>query len=92
MSEKKYNLKLSALWGTKYEGLYFSMPVDAMVFDALQQVEKGGKLVFRAIPEERRKHDKSPHAYLEYMSKEEVEASSKFRGKPKAAAAEEDDI
>jgi hypothetical protein len=76
---KKYNLKVAALWATRSGTMYMSMPVDDQVFDALQQVEKGGKLVFKVLAEESRSKDTSPHAYLEFMSKEDVETYNKGR-------------
>lgn len=51
-----------------------SMPIDDVVFDALQSVERGGKFVLKVLEPGSRKMEKSPHAYLEYISKEDVEA------------------
>lgn len=80
MSSEKYNKKLAGLWQNKLSdkvrlgGMYKSMLIDDEVFDALQGVEKGGKLVFKVLLDESRSSEKSPHGYLEYMSPEQVAA------------------
>jgi hypothetical protein len=69
--EKKFNTTIVPLWTTQ-NGNMFSMVVGPEHFDALQQVEIGGKLFIKMLPEDRRKSEKSPNAYLEYVSKEDV--------------------
>lgn len=76
-TDKKYNLTLIPLWETKREGSYMSLEVKPEHFDAFGKIEVGGKLVFRVLPEEYRKNEKSPNAYLEYISKEDVAAFKK---------------
>ena len=73
-SDKKYNLTIVPLWATSREGSYMSIEIGPEHFDNLAKVEVGGKLVFRVLPEEFRKTDKSPNAYLEYISKDDVAA------------------
>ena len=41
---------------------------------AVENMEVGGMLVIKEIKEESRKSDKSPHAYLEYISKAKMDA------------------
>ncbi len=80
-TEKKYNVTVAGLWKTK-TGSLMSMPVDARVLDALKNAsEGGGKLVIKFLREESRKTEKSPHAFLEYMSKEEVDGFSAGKAK-----------
>lgn len=87
MSQSKYlNTKLAAMWAYREGSLYMSMPVDDMVFDALQNVEKGGKLVLKILKEESRRSEKSPYAYLEYISKDDVDAFQARSGSAGASA------
>lgn len=60
----EYNLGVASLWEWS-NGSLGSMEVDAKVFDALQQVQIGGRLVVREATS--RKTDKSPTHYLEYI-------------------------
>lgn len=71
--EKKYNLTLVPMWITK-NGNYFSIEIGPEHYDAIQQVAVGGKLLFKMMPEEKRKNENSPNAYLEYVNAEEVAA------------------
>jgi hypothetical protein len=97
--KKEFNLTLAPMWDTK-NGNAFSIEIGPEHYDALQQVEVGGKLFLKRLPEERRKSENSPNAYLEYVSKEEV---AKFKaenpgkggakkGRPRKQEAEEDSI
>lgn len=70
---KKYNLSLSPLWQTRAQNL-MGIEVDDKILEALSQVKAGGKLFIKFLEEDKRKNDKSPHAYLEYLSPEEVAA------------------
>lgn len=67
---KKFNLSIVRAF--KIKNGFWSTEIDEEAFEALQQVRKGGKLVFKELSPESRKSDKSPHGYFEYMSPEEV--------------------
>lgn len=87
MEKKKFNKTIAPLWTSQYGGFYTYVKDEA--FDALQEVEKGGMLVIKTVPEKSRAKETSPHAYLEYVSKADLEAS---RAAPKGKAAPADDI
>lgn len=92
-TKKKYNLTVAPLWKGQYGGFYTYVKDEA--YDALQAVEKGGMLVIREVKAESRKQENSPHAYLEYMSKSDLDAkrgSSAGKGRGKAASSTADDI
>lgn len=102
MSQQKpeYNLKVTPLWETD-SGNYKGMKVNAEQFDALQQVTEGGMFFIKLISEDKRKDDKSPHAYLEFVTAAQLAAfkaskgGNSFRGKPwpkKASAKDNDEI
>lgn len=82
MSDRKYPETVAALWKTRGGKQFRSMAIDERTFDQLQKllanVELGGRLVFKEVPQERRKNEKSPEAYIEYMSKELVEEEKAF--------------
>lgn len=75
--KKKYNLSLARAYKTKLG--YWSTDIGAEEFDALQKIELGGRLVIQILTDEQRKKDTSPHAYFQFMSKEDVEKFKKFR-------------
>lgn len=81
---KKFNLTLSRGYKTKNGA--WSTDIGAAEFDALQQVQLGGRLVWRELEEKSRKNEQSPHGYFQYMTPEEVKAfktkASKDRPKP----------
>lgn len=89
MSDKRYPETVTALWKTRGGKQFRSMLIDERAFDQLQKilanVEIGGRIVFKEVPADRRKSEKSPEAYIEYMSKELVEEE-------KAALANRDGI
>jgi hypothetical protein len=68
-TDKKFNLTISPMWDTK-NGNLMGMEITKEHYDALQNVEEGGKLMVKFVKS--RKGDTSPHAYLEYITKEEV--------------------
>lgn len=70
---KTYNLSVTPLWNTR-NGNLMGIKITDEIYDALQRVEKGGKLMVRFLPDESRKQDTSPHAYIDYISKESVHA------------------
>lgn len=76
-SNKSFPETLAALWTSKSGKQYRSMEIDARAFDQIQKVlskvELGGRIVFKVVPEERRKNDKSPQGYVEYLTKAQVE-------------------
>lgn len=93
-TKKKFNLSISPLWLTKGAN-FSSVTVNAQVLEALKQVQPGGKLIVKVLAEERRKNEDSPNAYLEFMSKEEID---EFRNRKRAeetavkAPQENDDV
>jgi hypothetical protein len=73
MMNKKYNLTITPMWETKNQNL-MSIEITEDILQALDKVEVGGKLFIKRLEEDRRKNDKSPHAYLEYLDPSEVAA------------------
>lgn len=61
------------MWQTRNQNL-MTMEVDDKVLEALGKIRGGGKLMIKFIDEDKRKNDKSPHAYIEYLDPEEVAA------------------
>ena len=88
MSQQKpeYNLKVTPLWETD-SGNYKGMKVDAQQFDALQNVEEGGMFFIKIIDPAKRKDEKSPHAYLEFVTAAQLAkfkasvSGNKFKGR-----------
>jgi hypothetical protein len=72
-TNKKFNLTIAPLWVTK-NGHMMSIEIGPEHFDKIQQLEKGGKLMVKMLPEDKRRSETSPNAYLEYISKEDVQA------------------
>lgn len=73
MADKKdYNLTVARMYTTK-SGNVRSLRIMDDELEALQSVEKGGMLLLKFVPEDRRKNDKSPHAYLEYVKPADVD-------------------
>lgn len=72
-TKKKYrnNLSVTPLWESK-GGNLLSLKIDDELFDKLQQIEKGGKLIVRHVPAKDGASEKRPQAYLEYMTKEDL--------------------
>lgn len=73
----KLNLTLAPLWYTKSGNgnLTCSLKNEKTlreIADAVAQLEVGGRLLLKFLPEERRKIENSPHAYLEYISADKV--------------------
>ena len=82
MSDKKYNLTLSRGYKTKNGA--WSTDIGAAEFDALQQVQLGGRIVWRELDEKSRKKETSPHGYFQYMTPDEVkEFKNRTEGRPK---------
>ena len=76
---KEFNLTVSRMYSTR-NGNMRTVTLEDDELEALQQVRKGGMLLVKNLPADRRKTDKSPHAFLEYIKPEDVEA---FFGGPK---------
>lgn len=55
-------------------GNYVSLTVNQEVMQQLLKVQEGDRILLKLLPDERRKHDKSPHAYLEIQPPEKREA------------------
>ena len=70
-NNKKYNLTLSPMYKAGKNDNFISIEITPAIFDALQNIEIGGKLFFKQTKQ--KKTDKSPDAYLEYISKDEVD-------------------
>lgn len=69
---RKYPLSLGPLWRTK-NGEDFQGPIGAETFDNLQKIGKTGRIQVRM--NRYRKDEKSPHAWLEYLSEEDIAAA-----------------
>lgn len=82
---KKYNETIAAMWFPRSGNQFLlqGMKIDERSLDAIRsfgsQAEVGGKLILRIIPEEKRKTETSPAAYLEYVTKQDVEAFENSR-------------
>lgn len=74
----KFNMTVAPLWSTKTDG-YLSITLDGEHIKALKDIHKGGKFFIKPLPPERRKGQNSPHAYLEFIPAEKVEANFKKR-------------
>lgn len=85
MSDKKFNKSIAPLFRSANGNLHSTMTSE--VFDSLQQLDKGGLLVIKYVPEASRKTEKSPVAYLEYA--EPRQSASSYRPAPKAAPADD---
>ena len=71
-TQPKYNLSIAPLMQSKNGNLTWR--IDDEVFEKLQNVKVGDKLLVKFLAEDRRKSEKSPHAYLEIIDKAEVDA------------------
>jgi len=60
-----YNLSISPLWYNQ-RGNLRGLVVDKEVYDAIQKVEIGGKLLIKFL--DGKKGEKTPDAYLEYLT------------------------
>jgi len=69
-NEKKYPLSLTPMYSHGFE--FRSITVTPEIVSALSQIETGGKLRMRLLKDEWRKTEKSPNAYLEYLTPAEV--------------------
>lgn len=72
------NRTILPFWTTKRDGMFISKVMDQEALEALFASEKGGKLVFKLVASKSRRSDNSPYAYLEYVSKADVDS---FRAK-----------
>ena len=70
-NNNKYNLTVAPLF-TNNSGNLTSIPITPAIFDAIQQLKVGGKLLVK--PNKSKSHDRSPDFYLEYMSPEKIAA------------------
>ena len=73
MSDKKYNLNVVPLWETA-NGNFKSIKIKREHFDAIQQIEEGGMLLVKILPDTARKSEDSPNAMLEYVSPADLAA------------------
>ena len=74
MAKKKYNLTLAPFWTAKGGNRYMSIVITPEHVEAFKAVEAGGRLTFKVLDDEARAKDVSPNAYLEYITKADVEA------------------
>ena len=74
MTEKKFNLSVSPL--KRSRNGHLSWLVTEETIAKLQEIEIGGRLMIKMVPEDRKKNERSPDAYLEVISPEDVR---KFR-------------
>jgi hypothetical protein len=85
-SDRKYNTTLAGLYQTKNGNMY-SLVIDPRNYDALTNIEVGGKLFVRFLTDETKekfeaKGKKPPAAFLEYIDAKTVaedEAAYKAR-------------
>lgn len=82
----KFNLTIAPLKKSPKGNL--TWVINPEIFDALSKVEVGGMFIVKYIDESKRKSENSPHAYLEYVEKSQVES---FRSAPKRIV-ESDDV
>lgn len=71
MSNKNYPATVAPMWKQGYK--YASLSVNSEILDLLKTVEEGGQFSFKTIKDEYRKGERSPQAYLEYLTPEQVE-------------------
>ncbi len=79
------NVLIAGVWENQ-NGHLTTMPLDAKGLDALHNaLEQGGKFLIRKRSQEQRSKAKNPettpHYFLEFVPKEEVEAYSERNGK-----------
>lgn len=72
---KKYYTTVTPLFKAGYQ--MKSLSVNPEILEVLSNIEAGGRLIVRTLKEESRTSDKSPVAYLDYMTPAEVEAEKK---------------
>ncbi len=89
-ARKEYNLTLSRMYTTKTGNLRTVVLQDDEL-EAIQAVRKGGMIIVKNRPPEARANEKSPHAYLEYIKPQDVEAFYS-KGKPAVDTAATDDV
>lgn len=94
--DERYGYTLSGAYTTRAG--FWSLPIRAQEFDALQKIEIGGRLVLNLVPEEaREKNPKLPHAFFKYLSAKQVakadEEYEKRRGNaPQRSNSNSDDL
>lgn len=86
----KFNLSIAPLWLTK-SGNLASITVSDQTLDALKNVKPGGKIIVKFLPEERRRNQDSPNAYLEFMTKEHMDEFKRKRQEAEKSS-ENDDV
>lgn len=68
---RKFPLTIAPLWESKFGGYYTYLKPEH--FDNLQKVGQTGMIQIKIAKS--RKDERSPHAYLEYLTEEEVAAN-----------------
>lgn len=86
----KFNLSIAPLWMTK-SGNLASITVNDQTLEALKNVKPGGKIIVKYLPEERRRNQDSPNAYLEFMTKEHMDEFKRKRQEAEKSS-ENDDV
>lgn len=87
----KFNLSIAPLWMTK-SGNLASITVNDQTLEALKNVKPGGKIIVKYLPEERRRNQDSPNAYLEFMTKEHMDEFKRKRQEAEKSNPENDDV
>lgn len=77
MSDKKYPLTVAPLFKSGNFSLN-SITITPEIIEKLGEIEVGGKFTIRTLKEESRKNERSPNAYLEYLTPLEVEERKSF--------------
>ena len=79
-NEKRFPKKIVRAYKTRNGKGYLSTLVDGEVYDALQKVKPGDKLLLSIVPEEARKDEKSPQAYFSFYTKEQLDEFKQTMG------------
>lgn len=94
---KKYNQTLAGLFESKAGNLY-SLVLDPRNYEALTNIEVGGKIFVRYLTEETKakieaKGKKAPTAFLEYMDPKTVaESDAEYKSRATSGGGNGDDI
>jgi hypothetical protein len=68
--KKKFNLSVTPLKRSANGNLTWIVNEEAL--EKLQEIEVGGRFMIKMVPEDRKKHERSPDAYFEYISVDDV--------------------
>lgn len=85
---KEFNLTLSR--GYAIRNGFWSVDIGPEEFDAIQNIEQGGRLVFKVVGN--KKTDKSPDGYFEYISKDKVQQFKAEAAKKRETQSDDSDF